>query len=60
VTAGSDAHGFAVNRPPKPTAAQHVMSFLELILERWEGRMEAPGPFAIDSGPSTDLPLLGT
>lgn len=37
-TAGSDAHGFNVNRPPKPHAAYQVVDFLDLILERWDAR----------------------
>lgn len=40
-TAGSDAHGFNVSRPPKAHPAQSVAAFLERILERWEARERA-------------------
>lgn len=41
VTAGSDAHGFQVSRPPKAHTARSVVGFLELIVDRWQSRERA-------------------
>ncbi len=36
ITCGSDAHGWAVRRPPKPHPLPILQPFLDLVLQRWQ------------------------
>ncbi|HUE75802.1 MAG TPA: PHP domain-containing protein [Chloroflexota bacterium] len=42
VTCGSDAHGWQMNRPPRPTPAAVCGDFLRVVLARWRAREAAP------------------
>lgn len=41
ITAGSDAHGYGVKRPPRPYPAEQSRRFLELLHDRWAGKLQA-------------------
>jgi 3',5'-nucleoside bisphosphate phosphatase len=41
VTCGSDAHGWAMNRPPRPNPAAVCGDFLRMVLARWRARESA-------------------